>query len=287
MGTVREALFHAAVALAAAGVETPRLDAALLLADALDIRRIDLFAHPERALDDRETARWSEHLQRRLRREPVPYITGRAEFFGLPFRVGPGVLIPRPETELLVEAVAGRVPNDARILDVGTGTGCIALALASRLPESCLIALEPSAAALELAQENAATLGLSERVRWVEGRFPLDALAAEGLAATLDAVVANPPYIPSAEVERLAPELRQYEPRLALDGGPDGLALIRPLIEESSRLLRPGGVLALEMAAGQSEQVRGLVAEHPEWQSVEVLSDLAGIPRVLVARCAR
>jgi release factor glutamine methyltransferase len=280
MSTVREHLCHGIAALEGAGVETPRLDAELLLADALGVRRIDLYAHPERLLDGTEVERWSERLDRRLRREPLSYITGRVEFFGLPFRAGPAALIPRPETEVLVEALLARLPDDAWVLDVGTGTGCIALALAHRLPQARVVALEPSAAALALARENAAALGLSERVRWVRGWFPEDVVGA------LDAIAANPPYIPTAEVEALAPELREYEPRRALDGGADGLDVIRSLIGQGPRLLRPGGILAMEMAAGQAEVVRELAAERGDWRDVEILPDLAGIPRVLVARTA-
>jgi release factor glutamine methyltransferase len=335
MATVREELSRAISALERAGVETPRVDAELLLADALGVRRLDLYAHPERALDARAASKWAAHLRRRLRREPLPYITGRVEFYGLPFRVGPAALIPRPETELLVEAVARRVPEDARVLDVGTGTGCIALSLAHRLPHAHLVGLEPSAAALELARQNAKALGFSERVVWIFGCFPEDLcrseadctrrglrtpppgplpeaergrsviteplsfgeapLSASGrgwgrgpasLAKALDAIVSNPPYIPSAEVEGLAPELREFEPREALDGGADGLAVIRALVEVGPRFLRAGGLLAMEMAAGQSEQVRALAAERSVWRDVEVLPDLAGIPRVMVARCA-
>jgi release factor glutamine methyltransferase len=302
MATVREELCRAIPALERAGVESPRVDAELLLADALGVRRLDLYAHPERALDGSQAFRWSAHLHRRLRREPLPYITGQIEFYGLPFRVGPAALIPRPETEVLVEAVVTRVPADARMLDVGTGTGCIALALAHRLPHAHLIGLEPSAAALELARQNAAALELSQRVTWRQGRFPDDVSRSDwvctavtagrlreahgGASGGLDAIVSNPPYIPSAEVEGLAPELREFEPRLALDGGADGLALIRALVEGGPRLLRPGGLLAIEMAAGQSDRVRALVAELRIWRDVEVLPDLAGIPRVVVARCS-
>jgi release factor glutamine methyltransferase len=302
MGTVREELSRAIPALERAGVDSPRLDAELLLADALGVRRLDLYAHPERALDESQSFRWSAHLCRRLRREPLPFITGQIEFYGLPFRVGPAALIPRPETEVLVEAVATRVPADARILDVGTGTGCIALALAHRLPHAHLIGLEPSAAALELARQNAAALELTERVIWRHGRFPDDVSRSDrvctddaagrlreahgGASGGLDAIVSNPPYISSTEVEGLAPELREFEPRMALDGGADGLAVIRALVEEGPRLLRPGGLLAMEMAAGQSDRVRALVAERRIWRDVEILPDLAGIPRVMVARCA-
>lgn len=283
--TVRDALDQAIERLAAAGVETPRVDAELLLAHALGLRRLDLHAYPERRLTPDEAGRWERLLRRREAREPVPYLTGRVEFFGLPFRVGPGALIPRPETEILVEAVLDRACGASwpegrpQILDVGTGTGCIALALASRLPTARVVGLEPSPEALAIARENGVALGLQWRVTWVEGRWEQWIAAAE----LQDLIVANPPYIPSKEVERLAPEQREYEPRLALDGGPDGLALITSLLREAPRRLRPGGLLALEIGAGQSEALVRLACQLPEWRRIEQLPDLAGIPRVLVA----
>jgi release factor glutamine methyltransferase len=277
--TVRSALRRGADTLGEAGVETPRLDAELLLAHVLGVRRLDLFAHPERRLAPDERARWRAFLERRVRREPLPYIVESVEFFGLTVRVGPAVLIPRPETEGLVEAVlehpvvaGAEAPT---ILDVGTGSGCIALALAPRSQAARIVALDPSPAALALARENAAALGLGLRVEWVEGRWPHP--------GRYDAIVANPPYIPSRDVERLAPELKAHEPRLALDGGLDGLALIRPLIEEAPDRLSSGGLLAMEMAAGQSETVLALARAVPAWEHVAVRPDLAGIPRVLLA----
>jgi release factor glutamine methyltransferase len=241
--------------LAAAGVETPRLDAELLLAHVLGVNRAYLHAHPDRILTpDQETA-FEALLRRREAREPLPYLLGRWEFLGMPFRVTPAVLIPRPETETLVEGAAARLRDGARILDVGAGSGCVGIGLAKLLPGARVTALEPSAEAAAVAQENAAALGVSDRVEVIEGWFPG---AAAGLGL-FDAVVSNPPYIPSADVERLAPELRLYEPRLALDGGADGLDVIRALAAESPAVLRPGGLLAIEIALGQSEAVTGLL----------------------------
>jgi release factor glutamine methyltransferase len=311
MCSTRELLSEGIRRLEAAGVPTPRLDAELLLAQALGVRRLDLHAHPERVPEPEEAARWEVLLTRRRAREPLPYIRGEVEFYGLPFRVGPSVLIPRPETEILVEAVARRMPPNAVILDVGTGSGCIALALAHTLPTARIYGLDPSESALALAEENASALGLQTQVTWIRGTWQdrcwvlgagCSVLSEEAArrksgvpssppstqhpapSTAFHAIVANPPYIPSAEVDRLEPELRLYEPRLALDGGPDGLCLIRSLLEEGWRLLKPGGVLALEMALGQDETVRDLAASVPEWREVSVLPDLAGIPRVLLVQ---
>jgi release factor glutamine methyltransferase len=277
--------------LEAKGVPSPRLDAELLLAHVLHLDRLDLYAHPERAPTLEERTRWEEALARREEREPLPYIRGEVEFYGRPFRVGPAALIPRPETEVLVEAVAARVPPNATILDVGTGSGCIALALALTLPEAQVIGLDPSPDALALARENASALGLTDRLLWMQAswqEFMADSsnLGMGSVRLPLDAIAVNPPYIPTAEVDRLEPELCLYEPRLALDGGPDGLCLIRPLVQEGWQVLRPGGILAMEMAMGQDTTVLSLVSTVPEWTDIAVLPDLAGIPRVLIARRA-
>lgn len=272
--------------LAAAGVDSPRLDAELLLAHVLGKNRTYLFAHVHDPVSPEARAELETLLRRREAREPLPYLLGTWEFMGLPFRVSPAVLIPRPETEGLVEAVAERLLPHApvRILDVGTGSGCIAVGLAKLLPRAELLALEPSAAAAALARENIAALGVAERVRVQERSFPLDADGRMELGGPLDAVVSNPPYIPSREVDELAPELRLHEPRAALDGGPDGLSLIRPLIAESPALLKPGGLLALEVAMGQAALAVALLRAHPAWAEPEVVPDLAGIPRVVLAR---
>jgi release factor glutamine methyltransferase len=284
LSTIRGALADAIPRLEAAGVETPRLDAELLLAHTLGRDRTYLFAHPEEALAEEQGRTFEDLLRRREAREPLPYLLGAWEFMGLPFVVSRAVLIPRPETEVLVEAVCEQVGSDARILDVGAGSGCISIALARRLPDAEIVALEPSPEAAEVALRNAVSLGVAGRVRvWVQS-FPPDAPGRTALSLPLDAVVSNPPYIPSAEVERLAPELRCYEPREALDGGPDGLRLMRSLAVESPPLLKPEGLLAVEVAQGQAEQVTALLRSIPAWDEPWVVPDLGGIDRVVLAR---
>jgi release factor glutamine methyltransferase len=291
--TVRSALQTAIRALEAAGVDTPHLDAELLLAHALGTDRLALFAHPERVLSAEESARFEAALQRRLSREPLPYITGTREFLGLTFRVTAAVLIPRPETELLVETVAERLSAAAgreypfRLLDVGTGSGCIAIGLAHLLPHATVVAVEPSSAALAVARENAAAVGVLERMEWLCASF-LEAVADR--AGEFDAVVSNPPYIPEPDLAALQPEVRDWEPRQALTGGPDGLDLIRALAAHAPRLLRPvgsgsaSGLLALEMALGQAERVVALLQATSQYASAEILPDLAGILRVCLAQ---
>jgi release factor glutamine methyltransferase len=280
-GSIREVLTQAVERLAAAGVESPRVDAELLLAHALGRTRTYLVGHPHEPLSEAAADVFEELLRRREARVPVPYLLGSWEFMGMPLAVSPAVLIPRPETETLVEAVAERLPAAARVLDVGAGSGCISIGLAKLLPRAEITALEPSPAAVEVARANVRALGFEGRVRVREGTFPRDTAGLEAL----DAVVSNPPYIPSNAVDQLAPELRLYEPRLALDGGPDGLDLLRALASVSPALLRAGGLLAVEVMQGQSDAVLGLLEAQPRWRDAEVVFDLAGVARVVVAYC--
>lgn len=290
--TARDALRDGIASLTAACVDTPRLDAELLLAHVLGATRTTLFAYPDRLLTAAEAASYSAALRRREAREPLPYITGVREFLGLTFRVTPAVLIPRPETEVLVETVADRLASGwgrecpFRLLDVGTGSGCIAIGLAHLLPQATVVAVEPSPDALAVARENAAALGVGDRLEWLAAPF---SEAVAGRAEEFHAVVSNPPYIPEAEITTLQPEVRDWEPRGALAGGPDGLELIRALVAQAPRLLRrmePGGaapLLALEVAMGQAERVLELLRSDERYREVEAVADLAGIPRVCLA----
>jgi release factor glutamine methyltransferase len=277
--TAGEALNAAMACLRRGEVESPRREAELLLAHLLGVPRTSVIAHPERPLSAVERGAFEQLVRRREGREPLPYLLGRWEFMGLSLRVNPAVLIPRPETELLVEALAARVER-GRVLDVGTGSGCIALALAHLRPGLAVVALDRSPAALAVAAENAAELGLAGRVTFVEGSFPAAAIPHAPFAG----IAANPPYIPSAEIPRLQPEVRDHEPRLALDGGVDGLALLRPLAQASPTLLAEGGWLATEVALGQAPVVEQLLRAAGHWRELAVVPDLAGIARVVVAR---
>ena len=287
--TVGDALRAAAPRLRASGSRSPRLDAELLLAHALGVPRAELFRDPGRALRPVEAARFDELISRRVAREPVAYILGRRAFRTIDLEVTPEVLIPRPETETLVEValealaampIAGPDPEDEPLaLDVGTGSGCVALALASEDPFVRLVAADVDPGALAVARRNGARLGLARRVEFV-----LSDLFADVGERPFDLIVSNPPYIPADEYVALEPNVRDYEPRLALYGGVDGLDFYRRLIPGAALLLRPGGTLALEVGALQADDVAGIIEAAGAYGAPERRSDLSGVIRVVFAR---
>ncbi|HET8565109.1 MAG TPA: peptide chain release factor N(5)-glutamine methyltransferase [Solirubrobacterales bacterium] len=290
-GRVREAIAGASEALAAVGIEMPRLDAELLLADAIGCDRARIAAEPEVGVPAPAARRFGEMVRRRLRREPVAYVLGRKGFRHLELEVDRRVLIPRPETEMLVELALELRP--ARLLDVGTGSGAIALAVADELPECEVVATDTSPAALEVARANAERLGLAERVRFLEGSLPPGGarLSTSGLQtrpAGFDLVLANLPYVAERDWSSLQPEVTQWEPREALLGGRDGLDAYRAFIPECSLLLsryakQRMGALAVEVGEGQAEAVAELFRQA-DFAGIETRRDLAGIERVVLGR---
>jgi release factor glutamine methyltransferase len=270
-----EALETARARLAATS-KNPRRDADLLLAHVLGCDQTALLTHPERILSAAESVQFKRLVERRLDTEPMQYLTGEQEFFGLRFEVSPAVLIPRPETEHLVEAVLERFERGeaVRIVDVGTGSGAIAVALAHAMPHSRVTAVDLFPAALEVARRNAQRHGVIDRLTLL----PSDLLAAvksEGF----DAVVANPPYIAAGEV--LEPQVANYEPHSALYAGPTGLEVYDRLIPQAARVLKTGGWLMLEIGYGQSPALRNLM--HG-WAGFTLVNDLQGIPRVALGQ---
>ncbi|HET9164006.1 MAG TPA: peptide chain release factor N(5)-glutamine methyltransferase [Solirubrobacterales bacterium] len=267
-------------ALRAVGISSPRLDAELLLAEATGWERARLVTEPEAGLPADAGRRFGEMVRRRLRREPVAYILGRKGFRSIELEVDRRVLVPRPETELLVELALELAPR--RVLDMGTGSGAIALAIAEELPGCELVATDTSAAALEVARANAARLGLAGRVEFVEAMLPptdMDGVELVGTEA-FDLIVANLPYVAETDWPGLEPEVSEWEPREALLGGPDGLDVIRAAIPCAATL---APALALEVGAGQAPAVGELLFEAG-FASIEARSDLAGIPRVVWGR---
>jgi release factor glutamine methyltransferase len=269
-GSIREALAAATDALAAAGVETPRLDAELLLAETTGRDRANLAAEPEAGIEPPVARRFGEMVRRRIRREPVAYILGRKGFRNIELAVDRRVLIPRPETELLVEVALELDPRG--VLDVGTGSGAVALAVADELPGASVTATDVSEAALEVARANAARLGLAGRIRFLQESLP------EG--ESFELTLANLPYVREDEWQGLAPEIIEHEPRDALVAGPSGLEAIRGLLEAMGRSAATP-VLALEVGAGQAPEVTSLMSEAG-FDRVERRRDLAGIERVVL-----
>ena len=257
-----------------------RADATLLLRHVLDIPPAEIYAYRERQLSLLELRTFQSLIDERVKGKPIQYITGEQEFFGLPFRVTPDVLIPRPETEHLVEAAIARLQNHSapRIVDVGTGSGCIAVALAHAMPHSEIVALDISAAALAVAEQNARQNGVAERIGFLQSNL-LAAVVGEGF----DAVVSNPPYVALSERASLATEVREFEPALALFAGPTGLEIYQRLIVEANDLLASGGWLLMEIGHGQKSAIENLLQA---WDALEFIPDLQSIPRVVVARKA-
>jgi release factor glutamine methyltransferase len=267
-GGVGEALEAAIDALAAAGVETPRLDAELMLSEATGWDRAALTADPGRGVPAPAARRFGEMVRRRLRREPVAYILGRRGFRSIELAVDRRVLVPRPETELLVELALELRPET--VLDVGTGSGAVALAIADELPRCEVTATDTSAAALEVARANAETLGLASRVEFLAGTVP---------DGEFDLIVANLPYVAEPEWASLQPEITEWEPREALLAGPDGLDAIRALLAE----LAASGAVGLEVGDGQADAVAAMLGDAG-FGAVERRRDLAGIERVVWGR---
>lgn len=280
---LKEALTSAVERLTAYGVGSPRMNAELLLRFVLSCDRAYIFAHPERGLTLEEQARYEETLNQRAQGIPAQYITGHQEFWGLDLIVTPAVLIPRPETEHLMETVlllngdrAGSSGRPTRIVDVGTGSGCIALALAKELPQAEIHAVDISSAALEIARANAARHHLANQIRFHQ----TDLL--QGLdPGTFDFVVSNPPYVGESEQDQVQLEVRKFEPRGAVFAGPTGLEVIERLIPQAQAALKPRGWLVLEISGTITERVKSRLGG---WARVQITNDLQGIPRVASAQ---
>ena len=277
---LKQALVSAIDRLSAAHIGSPRLNAEVLLMFTLACDRAFLYAHPERELEAAEMARYDDALAQRAQGIPAQYITGHQEFWGMDLVVSPAVLIPRPETEHVIETVlplAWKIPKP-RIVDVGTGSGAIALALARELPPAEIHATEISPAALEIAQANAARHQLESRIQFHE----TDLLT--GLEVnSFDFVVSNPPYVGESEADQVQLEVRKFEPQNAVFAGPSGLEVIKRLIPAAEAALKPEGSLVVEISGTIVEGVRGLLTG---WNDVRIINDLQGIPRVASARKA-
>lgn len=270
--------------LSLAGVENPRSEAELLLAEAISAKRQDLWLHPGRKLDEEEMARWQNFIERRSAREPFAYIVGRKEFWSLEFKVNPEVLTPRPETEILIECLIeiskkGPGRDDLTILDMGTGSGNIAVATAIEFPASSVIAIDISSGAIAVARENIISHGLSDRIRLVQS--DLFAGLEPEKTGKFDYILSNPPYIKSCEIDKLMPEVRDHEPRSALDGGVSGLDFYERIIGESCSMLKREGFLIMEIGSDQAEAVIQLIENRGGYEVPHVRPDYSGRDRII------
>ncbi len=269
-------------------IESPRLTAEVLLAHILGMDRVGLYLEFEKPLTEKELSAYRDLIRRRVRGEPLQYITGVQEFWSMAFKVGPGVLIPRPETELLVEqalAITEKVkPGDhqgLRLLDLGTGSGILAVSLAKELPEWEVWATDISAEPLHMAQSNADKHGVHERIRFRQGDL-FDSVREEGV--NFDIIVSNPPYVGEEAYGALPPEVREHEPRTALAGGPKGTLYIERILREAPDFLISGGWLLVEMAPGQTERAMEIAEETNRYNEIRRVRDYTGRHRVVCVR---
>jgi release factor glutamine methyltransferase len=277
--TIASALAMAMPRLAAADIPKPRREARLILSLAMGVDHSTVLGYPERVVPDAAYDRFAELVARREKHEPFSRLLGKREFWSLDFALSPDTLDPRPDSETLIEAVLAEFPDRSaplRIVDYGTGSGCLLLTLLSELPQATGTGIDLSPGAIDTARRNTESLGLSGRAVFRRGDWDHE------IAGPADVIVSNPPYIPSDEIDHLAPEVADFDPRLALDGGEDGLEAYRSLIPVIKQRLAPGGVVFFEIGAGQAEDVAGLLAKTG-LQLKTVRRDLAGQERCLVA----
>lgn len=281
--TVLEGIQKSSEFLAKKGIESPRLHAELLLAHVLKLPRMKLYLNFERALSPTETDEYRELLRRRSQREPLQHVLGSTSFCGLEIAVNRHVLVPRPETELLAEAgwdfLVTCHPSPVTALDFGLGSGCIAIALAAKCPNAKIFGLETSPDALETAKQNAARNNVTERTHFLQG----DGFTSLPTETKFDLFISNPPYIPTAEIETLQPEVRDFDPRSALDGGADGLDFYRKFAAETRAFLKPHGKIMLEFGDGQADAIRKIF-EIQNWIVEATREDYTQRPRILIAK---
>lgn len=264
---------------------TPLLDAQVLLCHVLEVERLYLIINKDRALTNKETFEYNEMIEKRLDGMPVQYIIRNQEFMGLDFYVEEGVLVPRPDTEILIEKILDSIDLDGKynIVDIGTGSGAITVSLAKFIKNAHVYSIDISMKALNIARKNAHTHGVTSKISFLNGSLfePLENIDIKG---NVDVLVSNPPYIPSEEIRKLQIEVAKYEPRIALDGGVDGLDFYRKIVDNGPEYLRSGGILALEVGHDQARKVADLMKEKNRYVEIQITKDLAGIERVVSGR---
>jgi release factor glutamine methyltransferase len=282
--TCLEVLNQAVEKLRSEGIDRPRTNAELLLEAVLSIPKVELYLNRDRVLNSSESEKYNLFIQERISGKPLQYIIGSAEFFGMEFKVNEHVLIPRPETETLVEIVVERLKNrpSPKIIDIGTGSGAIAVSLAKNIENSTIFATDISADALRVARENAKKNQVEDQIEFIHGDL-FEPLKNKNLEDKIDCVVSNPPYVSPEEFDRLPKEVKEYEPIVALKTDQEGTMFHRRIIGNSLDFLSKGGILVMEIGQGQAERVAGIFREYPHFQDIEIKKDLGGIDRVAVA----
>ena len=284
MHTIAEAIAEGAARLEACAIAEPRRTAGVLLCHTLGIERTHLLTRAHDSISETDYSSYLRLVERRSAGEPLQYITGHQEFYGLDFAVSPDVLIPRPETEFLVERViklAGTIGKDKPVIaDVGTGSGCIAVAIAVNLPQARVIATDVSEAALDIARTNAAANGVSDRIKFLSGDLLAPVADRKG---SIDIIASNPPYVNEGRPDLIQREVRDWEPRVALYGGSDGLHFYRRLLSNGLQFVSAGGFMVFEIGYSQLEAVVAMISASP-WQLIEVARDLQDIPRTITVR---
>jgi len=285
--TCLEILNQAVDTFRSEGIDRPRTNAELLLGAVLHVRKIDLYLDRDRILSPQQVERFGQFIQERLSGKPVQYIIGSTEFCGLELKVNPSVLIPRPETETLVEVVLKGLKevDQPKIIDLGTGSGAIAISLAKNLIGSFVYATDVSPEALEVARENAKTHSIEEHIEFLGGDL-FEPLRDKKLEGTIDCVVSNPPYVSATEFDSLPKEVKDFEPVVALRGEEEGMSVHRRIVENSLEFLRENGMLALEVGLGQAGKVADLIRTQGGFHKTETKRDLGGIERIVLARRA-
>ena len=276
---------HAVDRLTEAGISNAQQEALWIIEEASDISRLQIYADAKDVIDPETYQRVGSLIERRAQHEPLQYVLGSQEFCGVDIAVQPGVLIPRPESQLLVEEATLLLRSYAQpvILDVGTGSGCLAISLARALKQSIVIASDLSVSALKVAKFNAGKHARNARILWLAGDL-LSPLLSSSVAGKVTAIVANLPYISHEEWDRLSPDVKDFEPRLALDGGPDGLDVYRRLLQEAPCVLAPDGIVLMEIGIGQADCLRKEVEDSPFFDVMSIQSDSRGIPRMVCVR---
>lgn len=273
-----------------AEIENPRLNAELLLSEVTGMERVMLYAHFEDVASPPVRKEFRRLVRERAFRQPLQYLLGRAEFYGRELKVTPGVLIPRPETELVIDKCLEKIPvacaSDFRIADLGTGSGAIAVTLACERENAVIYAVDNSEAALRVARDNAEKLGVAGRIDFLEGNICEPLRKADGAIAPLNMIVSNPPYIPTNRIEKLQPEVRDWEPKAALDGGDDGLDIVRMIVASAPEHLGESGWLVMELGERQAGDVREVIGKHPALDegTIEIVRDGTGCERVIAVQ---